>query len=182
MALENAHMKNIVLTLTGLLALLLAGCGGAGAPNFTDSGGGVLTPAIEQFPDEGRNHIDPSVTPVYNTEPPTSGPHYPTPTKPGFYTTEQRPGHLVHALEHGNVVIYYDPARVTQADIESLKALASRNQGDFDGVVVTPRTDPRYPIIVTAWRAMLRLDAYDPAQINAVVDIFLGRGPENPNQ
>lgn len=176
-------MKNTLLTLTGLLALLLTGCGGGGTPSFTPSGGGVvLTPAaIEQFPDEGRNHVDPSTTPVYNTDPPTSGPHYPTPTEPGFYTTEQRPGHLVHALEHGNVVIYYDPARVTPADLDSLKALASNHKGDFDGIAVTPRSDPRYPIILTAWRAMLRLDAYDPAQIQAFLDIFLGRGPENPN-
>lgn len=37
--------------------------------------------------DEGREHIWPDHPVEYKTMPPTSGPHFPDPTEPGFYTT-----------------------------------------------------------------------------------------------
>jgi hypothetical protein len=162
-----------------LLALPPAGCGGGGG-TFSTAPGPVNLPAIEQFADEGRQHIDPSVTPVYRTDPPTSGPHYPTPTLPGFYAEAQRPGHLVHALEHGNIVIYYDPARVPATDLDGLRVLAGRYTDPFDGVVVTPRTDAEHPVIATAWRVMLRLSRYDQRQLDSFLELFRGRGPEDP--
>jgi Protein of unknown function (DUF3105). len=54
---------------------------------------------------------------------------------PGFYREETpRPGNLVHALEHGNIVIYYDPVRVSAADQERIRALCEQYFGLFDGV------------------------------------------------
>lgn len=158
-----------------LCLLTASGCGGGS--RWIDPGD-VPIPAIEQFPEEGRQHVDPSTMPVYNTDPPTSGPHYPDPTLPGFYAEAQRPGYLVHALEHGNIVIYYDPAVLPAADRERLRALASKYPDPFGGVVVTPRADSEHPIILTAWRVLLRLPGYDQAQIDDFLGLFRGRGPE----
>lgn len=56
----------------------------------------------------------------YNTDPPTSGPHYTAPVPPGVYTAGFAPGFLVHSLEHSNIVIYIDRRFLTQAEIDAL--------------------------------------------------------------
>lgn len=58
--------------------------------------------------------------------------------------------------------------------------LAGQFTEPFAGVVVAPRTDPQYPIIATAWRVMIRFERYDRATLDAFVDLFRGRGPEDP--
>lgn len=167
----------VVVLLLALLLPPLGGCGGGSSPERNER------PAVERFADEGREHIDPSEMPTYRTAPPTSGPHYPEPTLPGFYREETpRPGNLVHALEHGNIVIYYDPVRVSAADQERIRALCEQYFGLFDGVIAVPRTDPDYPVILTAWRARLRLPSYDTEHVAAFLDEFRGRGPERPER
>src|SRR5205085_2556143 len=78
------------------------------------------TPEIEAFRDEGHTHVAQGTAITYENDPPTSGPHYPTPLANGFYSTPQLAGNIVHALEHSNIVIYYDPARITPADLDKL--------------------------------------------------------------
>ncbi|MBI2874264.1 MAG: DUF3105 domain-containing protein [Firmicutes bacterium] len=132
----------------------------------------------ESFPDEGSEHIDIPQKVTYQTDPPTSGPHYSGVVRPGFHTETALPELLVHNLEHGNIVIYYDPEGASEETLKSLRELADRYRGTFDGVVVVPHTDPQNPIILTAWRHMLRLPAWDPKQVDAFIDAYRGRGPE----
>lgn len=136
---------------------------------------------VERFPDEGAWHV-PVGTPVaYRTDPPTSGPHYDGVAQPGFYR-ERVPsyGFLVHNLEHGHIVIYYHPQRLQPDELAYLVELTRRYRGTWDAVLAVPGQDPRYPIILTAWRHRQRLGRFDRAAIEAFVDRFRGRGPENP--
>ena len=63
----------------------------------------------------------------YDTVPPSSGEHFATPESPSqaFYTESNRPPleKLVHNLEHGYSVVWYDP-KLPQAQIDQLKKLA----------------------------------------------------------
>jgi hypothetical protein len=149
-----------------ILGLALWGCGGGGGTNETG-----------ELPDEGRSYIAESQQPIYLSSPPTSGPQVPKAPAPGFYTAQQAPSALVNALFHSNVVIYYDPATTSTADIANLKTLAAAHPDAFSGVVVTPRTDSENTIILTAWRHMLRLNGYDQSAIQAFLDAHLGKGP-----
>ena len=135
---------------------------------------------LKHFPNEGHQHLNPLEPAVYNTDPPTSGNHYPTFVVPGYYDKVQVPGRLVHSLEHGNVVIYYDPALTPSATLDKLKALVTENPGKlgFGGVVVTPRTDSRFPFIATGWKWWLRESAYNDAELRAFVRAYLFKGPE----
>ncbi|MCX6008411.1 MAG: DUF3105 domain-containing protein [Chloroflexi bacterium] len=135
----------------------------------------VITPA-----DEGREHIWPDHPVEYKTMPPTSGPHFPDPTEPGFYTTRPEFGYLVHSLEHGSAVIYYDPAKLSPEVEKSLRAFIKANNYPEVGIVAVPDADFKYPFILTAWDKMLKLDKYDPQIIRAFLAEYLGRGPENP--
>ena len=116
-------------------------------------------PAVSQvrsFPSEGLAQHVPQGSPVYyRTDPPTTGAHYPTPSDPGYYEKPQLPGNLVHALEHGHIVIYYD--RPSAAVMQRLKAWASRFENRWDGVIVAPMPGIGEQIILTAWTKELRL-------------------------
>ncbi len=138
---------------------------------------GVISP-----PDEGRDHIWPDHPVEYKTMPPTSGPHFPDPTAPGFYTTRPAFGYLVHSLEHGSVVIYYDPGKLSPEIEKSLRAFTTANSDPEVGIVAVPDADFKYALILTAWDKMLKLDKYDPQVVTAFLAEYLGRGPENPSR
>jgi hypothetical protein len=135
-------------------------------------------PGIETFPNEGQTHVPVGSTVVYLTDPPTSGNHYPYPQAGGYFETPIAAGFLVHSMEHGGVIIYYNPATVTDAQKYNLKLLARNHPGISAMVVCVPRNDPVYPIILTAWTHRLRLTNYDQSRIDGFNTLFLGQGPE----
>ncbi len=58
--------------------------------------------------DEGRTHVEIGTDVQYGTNPPTSGNHYAQWTKWGIYDTPKDDRNLVHSLEHGYVIMYYN--------------------------------------------------------------------------
>lgn len=177
----------VLLALLGAAVYVTVFAGGGDATGLEarplpEQGDAARLEAVETFPSAGRNHV-PSGTEIdYARTPPTSGPHYGSATDPGFYEEAQPAGELVHALEHGAVVIYYDPAALTPAAEESLRAFAASHTEPFAAVIVVPHPadDPAADYVLTAWRTRLRLDAYAPETVRAFLAEFLGRGPEHP--
>lgn len=108
---------------------------------------------------------------VYNSDPPTSGPHYSAAVAPGIYRTHLPPGQTVHGQEHGRVVIHYQPD--TPDDIvRSLESIAKVHLRD---TVVHPNPNLDTQIALTAWGRIDKLDSYDEQRIVAFVDQFRGR-------
>jgi hypothetical protein len=133
---------------------------------------------VESIPSEGRTHLDPGQPYTYQTRFPTSGPHDPTWTPPGVYQQPQRPTQLVHALEHGNIVIYYDaPGRAAMAQ---LAAWAELYDDQWSGLVVTPAAGLGEAVVLTAWTKRLHPDAFEASAAAAFIDAHRGRGPEHP--
>ena len=131
---------------------------------------------VETLPDRGGGHLTPGQGHSYDTAFPTSGIHDRVPIGPGFYTEPQRATQLVHSVEHGHIVIYYeDPGAKALA---MLKDWASLFGGHWDGVVATPTTGLGKAVVLTAWRKVLRLDSFEPATAAAFIDSYRGRGPE----
>lgn len=62
----------------------------------------------QRVADLGREHVPDGTTVEYNSNPPTSGPHYAAWTRAGVYEKPVSDGHLVHSLEHGYVIISYN--------------------------------------------------------------------------
>lgn len=174
----------VVLVAAAVYATVLAG-GSAGPPAsqpLPDHGNATLLSGVQRFPDEGNAHVPQGTHVDYGTRPPTSGKHYPQPTPAGFYTRPQPAGNLVHSLEHGAVVIYYDPSALTPAANASLHAFVDAHGDRWASVIVVPNpsADPGSPYVLTAWRTMLGLDGYRPATVRAFLAEYLGRGPEHP--
>ena len=78
-----------------------------------------------------REHIavDSARPATYNSNPPTSGPHYQGPAAVGFYDKTLPDEQLIHNLEHGDVWVSYQ-GTLSSTTIEALKGL-------LDGAKVT---------------------------------------------
>ncbi len=136
---------------------------------------------IEFFPDEGQAHVPNDTRVQYKNSPPTSGFHYDTWHPAGIYESDKtQPELLVHNLEHGNIVIYADPAQLSKEDMDALMALSKTYPGQWDGVLVVTGKEIPSPVVLTAWRVRLKLPGYDSEKIASFLDAFRGRGPEHP--
>jgi hypothetical protein len=171
----------------GIVATLVFGSGGMWLWNtaqasrefdeLAGAGGDVLA-RVQTQRDDGQRHLNYGESFRYSHAYPTSGPHAPQPTRPGYYTEVQPPVGLVHALEHGAIVIYYgEPGPETVARLKDWTGLY---QGVWDGVVAAPRPGLGQGVMLNAWRKRLPLKTFDAKSAAAFIDAYRGRGPENP--
>ncbi len=97
----------------------------------------------EAVVDQGRDHKSREENEkfVYNSNPPTSGPHDPDWIRPGIYNESQDKYKLIHSLEHGYVVVHYNCALpISKSEFLNPKqfsmiqiAKAHEDEGDADG-------------------------------------------------
>lgn len=115
----------------------------------------------------------------YNSNPPTSGPHWPSPAPWGVHTEPLPDEVLVHNLEHGGVWISYKDAK--DADLaDKLAEVAGRYRTK---VIVTPRLKNDAPIAVAGWGRLLKLQRFDEARIVEFINAYRGKlGPERGAQ
>ena len=139
---------------------------------------------IQTFKQQSRAHIPVGAQhPPYNSNPPTSGPHYASPAgpiDPGFYPDAIEPERVVHNLEHGQIVIWYRPD-APQDVIDDIQRLVEQ-QPDATVAVPWSKLDPRFNFALTAWvhsQSCLRVS-------QEVVDhfrtLYQGRSPEPVTQ
>ncbi len=159
-----------------LAALLLLAAGpNAGAQTLPAE----IQTELEEIPAGPDNgHLPEGADYDYGTPFPTSGPHAPRWTAPGLYSHLQQRTWLVHALEHGNIVIYYD--QPGEEATTRLLDLAQEHDGQWDGIVVAPAPGLGEQIVLTAWEKRLTLERWEEAKAAAFIDAFRGRGPEHP--
>lgn len=130
------------------------------------------------FEIQGREHIATGTThAAYNSNPPSSGWHYATPAKEGFYNISESIAdeQAIHNLEHGHVWIAYHP-RIGQAVIDQLKSF------DANHIIISPRAFNETDIALVAWG---RVDAFnlgggklDTVRIENFIKRYINLGPE----
>jgi len=165
----------LVLGLVILLLVLLFSGGG------TPDGGSIGTPQIN----DGHEHIpDGTQGGSYHSVPATSGQHWNSATSPGpwgVYTSAQPQERLIHNLEHGGIVIWYQPALL---DADGLAALTTFVESQVTTerykVILAPwgGADFGHPIAVTAWTWLLYVDTADIDAVRAFMDAHYNDGPE----
>ena len=105
-------------------------------------------PGVEQA-DAGAGHLETAQAQLvanapetlYPDRPASSGQHYPAWVKTGVYDVQIDERLLVHNLEHGYVVAYYDEG-AEPAQLEELKTYAGEAiDGDFPKLIVAPWED-----------------------------------------
>ena len=133
-------------------------------------------------PDDGRGHVPLCEPGNYSSAPPTSGCHLDPPAQWGVYASPQDEVQLIHNLEHGGIVIWYQPDAVDAGDVAALTDFVSAQLRDVHyKFIVSPWDGPDFghPIAVTAWRQLLYLDGVDLDAIRGFADEHYGRAPES---
>ncbi|MBI2124142.1 MAG: DUF3105 domain-containing protein [Candidatus Wildermuthbacteria bacterium] len=103
--------------------------------------------------DEGRTHISEGIDAEHQSNPPTSGDHWPVPLSDGIYSTEKPDEAIIHNLEHGRVWVSYKPS-IPEQTKKTLEDLMKR----YNGTVLTPRSANDTDIALAAWN---RLDTFN---------------------
>ena len=120
---------------------------------------------------------------AYASLPGTSGPHWGTPDNWGIYTQPQAESQVIHNLEHGGIVVWY---QADQLDATSLQQLTDWVQSQVRStrfkVILSPwaGADFGHPIAITAWNYLLYQDPLDLGAVQGFMDAHYGRSPE-PN-
>jgi hypothetical protein len=131
--------------------------------------------AVETFADMGTQHLAPREgTPEYNSNPPTSGPHAATPAACGVYRQPVPDVNHLHSMEHGAIVVQYDP-ELSQEEVVELEEIGRNVEGE---IIVAPRPDNPAPVALTAWTKLLLLDEVDSDVIAAFEREFSNRSPK----
>jgi hypothetical protein len=158
----------------GLIALLSGFFAGR-----DQAGVSVSAPPVgAAFPDQGDAHLKPGQPhPPYNSAPPTSGPHVPTPVLRD--QSQLSDDQLLTALAAGNVVAVYG----TRTPPRSLVAFARREAGPFSpalaqsgGAVILARRPGTVGLIGLAWAHMVHVTAANDPLLQQFTQYWLGRG------
>lgn len=162
-------------------------------------GSGPNPDAGEQQPDDGNAHVAigtdcrdasaPCGSDPYSSLPATSGPHWDPSgiAQWGVYATPQSETQLIHNLEHGGIVIWYDADTVDADGVAALEQyVRTQNAAGISGrfkFIVSPwgGAEPLpAPVVATAWRYLLELETADTSAIDAFARERYGLAPE-PN-
>ncbi len=143
-------------------AAAAAGCGGVTTVQPYDPG------------DLDRTHIGsgggPDTMPplsTYRTQPPTSGPHNTVPLPAGQYPDPPPVDQTIHSLEHGAVIIWYDPAALSSQELTDLQTFFNKSE-ERGKVIIAPYNYPdqgaagKLPtgkqMVMVAWHRMRTCD------------------------
>jgi hypothetical protein len=172
----------------GLAAVVVLVIGGLALRARQRSGGEeVPLPEVEPVPTaEVAGHVPEGTDPgPYNSDPPTSGRHYSPQVFAGFYDEEQAAsfnpfpaGYLLHSLEHGYVIFWYDCEGLAAGDCEDLKADIQQVMGRVGNykVIGFPWPPLDVPVAMTSWGRLLRFEQFDPD----LAEAFVRSNRENP--
>jgi len=134
----------------------------------------------------GSTHIAIDSDPgAYNSDPPTSGPHYAEEARGGFYDSNnyQFPaGYLVHNLEHGYVIFWYNCDLLDDSACSELKSQIRAVMDEVGGakVIAYPWTSLDVPLVMTSWGRMEKFESFDADKTKAFYRANLNKAPE-PN-
>ena len=128
----------------------------------------------EKVEDQGTHHIEEGEEhPAYNSQPATSGWHYPQPLAPvswGIHQTFIPEEKRLHNLEHGGISITYNCAPSCPKLVESLTEIVQRARNESMKVLLSPYPGTKQRVSLTAWTFIDSFDAFDKDRIIEFID------------
>ncbi len=196
---DEGSDKRRLLVVGGTIAAAIAVAGGAffllgagGTPSPDDIRGdleaaGCTFQAVEAMP--AKHSLQPDGRAKWNTDPPTSGPHFgfnangtPGTVIFGSYTEPVQPARLVHNLEHGGVFVLYGD----DVSDETIAELQGFYDDHKNGTVLAPYPKLGDKIALGAWvrdgeeetAYLAKCGSFDRGAFAAFLAGFQFRGPE----
>ena len=130
------------------------------------------------------SHVEEDTDPgPYNSNPPTSGLHYEEDLQAGFYnenTYEFPEGYLVHNLEHGYIIFWYNCSLLDEADCQTLTGQIKHVMQAEDNykVIAYPWEETDTPLVLTSWGRLMRLDTFDEEAVLDFIHRNRNKAPE----
>ena len=134
-------------------------------------------------------HVPEGTVITYNSNPPSSGPHYPVWANFQEYTAPLDEGYLVHSLEHGAIALLYKCDPTTPACAPTIDALRKiRDAMPTDSmcdtsirvrVVIAPFPKLDAPVAAVAWGITYKADCVDVPTLTAFAKDNYARSTEN---
>lgn len=161
-------------------AVLSAGCERQDIGALPDD---LVAPHI---PEEGA----PDPEELYPGHPTHHGPHFATTNPVGVFDEPVDERRTTHNLEHGAIVVWYDPDVISDADLAALEGWAAdRNRAGFQqragtGLIVSPYfrgLDSGGALALRGWFAAVDCDGFDETAADAFLALHYGDrglGPE----
>jgi hypothetical protein len=147
---------------------------------------GEAVPVMANAGDHVPEGSDPG---PFNSDPPTSGQHYGQGLEAGFYEetdpqvqVEFPEGHLIHNLEHGYAIFWYNCNLLDEVGCSNLKTDIKAVMNDLNNfkVIGFPRHSIGSPLVMTSWGRMLAMETLDADQARDFIRRNRNRAPE-PN-
>ena len=190
---ERRRRWLIIGAVVGLIAVVAAGAAFAFVVLGGDSADAKLRDAgcaIVTKPAQGRQHVAKLAKGFkYNTFPPTTGPHFPSPAPYDFYGEPVQQYRLVHNLEHGSIIIQYGED-VPESTVAKIRDWYLK---DPNGIIVAPLPALKDKVVFEAWTSpdaapgqtpgpgegiLARCSSFDPAVADDFTKAYGFRGPE----
>lgn len=134
------------------------------------------TPLGEKFPDLGGQHVPRGTAhAAYNSNPPTSGPHWVDVAGAGIKDESVADELILHSMEHGAAVVWYKDS-LAESDVDKIKE--AYNSADGKKILI-PRKNLDVPVALTSWGYLLKLQTIDEAKIKEFIETNNDRAPES---
>ena len=147
-----------------------------------------IKPGIgDKIPIAPAIHIDYGLPAVSPSDPPTSGSHYESPMPEGFYTEESpefladdHDGYLIHSLEHGYVIFWYNCQILDEQSCVELKSEIRMVMDELNGMklIAFPRLSISVPLIMTSWGQLQEFPEFDKELAKEFIKVNQPRAPE----
>ena len=137
---------------------------------------------VEVMPD--RSHVPEGTDPdPYNTNPPSSGPHYAEHFASEFFevnTYDYPEGYLVHNLEHGYAIFWYNCDLFSAEECVQLKneIRGVMEKAKMYKVIAYPWPKIDVPVVITSWGRMLTMEKFDTNLAYTYVRQYREKSPE----
>lgn len=133
---------------------------------------------------EDASHVPEGTDPgPFNTNPPTSGTHYEEHFTSEFFDEniyDYPEGFLVHNLEHGYAIFWYNCDLLSLEKCEQLKSEIKgvMEKARMYKVIAYPWPSIETPVVITSWGRMLRMEKFDPDLAFRYVIKYRNQSPE----
>lgn len=180
---KRRRRKTITRIIWGAVAIILIPVIGYFVWNALKPAAGQTVPIMAD-----TGHVEEGQDPgPYNTDPPTSGRHYANELDAGFYNETDRDsipdfpeGYLVHNLEHGYVIFWYNCDLVTDGECTELKSQIRSvldRENNFK-VIAFPWDSLKVPVVLTSWGQMQEFEIFNPELAQSFVRENRNQAPE----
>jgi hypothetical protein len=137
---------------------------------------------VEVMP--SSDHVPEGTDPgPYNSNPPSSGKHYDEHFTSEFFEENEYEfpeGFLVHNLEHGYVIFWYNCDLLDESGCTELKdqIQSVMTRVNMDKVIAYPWPKIDQPVVMTSWGRLLRFNEFDPQLAYQYARKYHNQAPE----